>query len=201
MNNSNNSFFAEIIEGNLSQWTGQCWKWNFMPTFGSLVVTSHGSLQIFGIVHTIKTGSMDPLRFPTPYQKTEEELLLEQPQIFEFLQTSFSCITVGYKEHEKIFYNMPGKPPQIHAFIGEASLEQYEHFFISDQFLYLVFSLSGQLSNIDELLLALLKNLNEKKCLNKDNFHDFVETFSMLRQNDYQKLKIFLKRTSHFLTK
>ncbi|HSW75481.1 MAG TPA: hypothetical protein VLG50_00405 [Candidatus Saccharimonadales bacterium] len=191
----NNNHFSEIIQGNLSQWTGQCWKWDVMPTFGSLVITSHGPLSIFGIVHTITTGSMDPIRFPTPYQKTEQELLLQQPQIFEFLQTTFSCITIGYEQHDKIFYHLPGLPPKIHAFIGNASIDQCERFFSSEQFLHLLFNL--QLTNMDELLLALLKNLHEKKVLNATNFHNFIETFSMLCKNDYQKLKIFLQRTNH----
>lgn len=194
---NNSLFFSEIIEGNLSQWTGQCWKWDQMPTFGSLVITSHGPIKIFGIVHTIKTGSMDPIRFPAPYQKTEEELLREQPQIFEFLQTTFTCVTVGYQENGKTFYHLQPHPPKIHAFIGNATAEQYQAFFSSDQFLHLLFNLSSQLSNLDELLLALLKNMHEKKCLNRTNFHDFIETFSMLYKNDYQKLKIFLKRTNH----
>jgi len=196
-----NQYFAEIIQGNLSQWTGQCWKWDNMPKFGSLVITSHGPLKIFGIVHTITTGSMDPIRFPAPYQKTEEELLREQPQIFEFLQTTFTCVTVGHEENYKIFYHLPEHPPKIHAFIENANIEECRIFFASEQFLHLLFNLSSQLSNIDELLLALLKNLNEKKVLNNTNFLEFIETLSMLYKNDYQKLKIFLKRTNYLFIK
>lgn len=194
---NNNQFFAEIIQGNLSEWTGQCWKWNVIPQFGSLMTTSHGSLKIFGIVHSIKTGSMDPIRIPIAYQKTEEELLRDQPQIFEFLQTTFTCITVGYQEQNKIFYHVPNKPPKIHAFIGHASLEECQRFFASDQFLHLLFNSSAQGINLDELLLTLLKELQEKKILDKTKFYDFIETFSMLYKHDYQRLKIFLKRTNH----
>lgn len=193
----NNQFFSEIIQGSLSEWTGQCWKWNVMPQFGSLVVTSHGPLQIFGIVHTITTGSMDPVRVPMPYKKTEEELLRDQPQIFEFLQTTFTSMTVGYEEQGKIFYHLCEKPPKIHAFIQEASLVQYQEFFKSDQFLHLLFNLSTQTVNLDELLLALLKQLHIKQILDTAKFYDFIETFSMLYKHDYQKLKIFLKRTNH----
>ena len=194
---NNNQFFAEIIQGNLSEWTGQCWKWDLMPQFGSLVVTTHANLQIFGIVHTITTGSMDPIRAVTAYQKTEEELLRDQPQIFEFLQTTFTCITVGYQEHNKILYHLPEKPPKIHAFVGNPTAMQYQQFFASDQFLHLLFNLSTQGINLDELLLALLKQLHAKKILDKTKFYDFIETFSMLYKHDYQRLKIFLKRTNH----
>lgn len=197
---SNNQSFAEIIESNLSEWKAQCWQWNQIPTFGSLVTTSHGSLEIFGIVHTITTGSMDPIRYPTPYQKTEEELQKEQPQIFEFLQTTFTCIPVGYQDNAKIFYHLPEKPPKIHAFVQNASEQQYQRFFAQEQFLHVLFNLSNQIFNLDELLLALLKQLRQKNILTEKNLENFVETFAMLCKNDYQKLKIFLQRTDQLLS-
>lgn len=187
--------FAEIIESNLSLWTAQCWQWDNSPSFGSLVTTSHNSLQIFGIVHNIKTGSMDPIRQPVPYQKTEEQLKQEQPQIFEFLQTTFTCITIGYQENNKIFYHLPDKPPKIHAFVNNATQEQYQQFFAQEQFLHLLFNLSNQIFNLDELLLAILKQLLQKKILTPETLNSFIETFAMLCKNDYQKLKIFLQRT------
>ncbi|OGB86337.1 hypothetical protein A3J41_03160 [candidate division TM6 bacterium RIFCSPHIGHO2_12_FULL_38_8] len=189
--------FAEIIQGSLSSWTGQCWQWDHMPQFGSLVITSHADLRIFGIVHTITTGSQDPIRSVTPYQKTEEELLRDQPQIFEFLQTTFTCITVGYQEANQIFYHLPEKPPKIHAFVSNPSAPEYQLFFQSDQFLHLLFNVAQQGINLDELLLALLKQLHAKKILDKTKFYDFIETFSMLYKHDYQRLRIFLKRTNH----
>ncbi len=194
---NNNQFFAEIIQGNLSEWTAQCWQWDKIPQFGSLVATKHDNFDIFGIVHTITTGSSDPIRTITAYQKTEEELLRDQPQIFEFLQTNFTCTTVGYQEKNKLFYHLPDKPPKIHAFVSNATTEQYQHFFSSDQFLHLLFNAPTQTMNLDELLLALLKQLHAKKILDKPKFYDFIETFSMLYKHDYQKLKIFLKRTHH----
>lgn len=196
---NNNPFFAEIMEGNLSEWTGQCWTWNIMPRFGSLVTISENSDKIFGIVSSIKTGSNDPIRIPMPYQKTEEELYREQPQIFEFLQTTFTCITVGYQKKKAIFYHLPGQPPKIHSFIAYASEEEYRSFFSNDQFLHMLFNLSSQLSNMDELLLAILKLLHEKKLLDNSNLPDFIETFSTLYKHDYQKLKIFLKRMHHVM--
>lgn len=192
---SHKNSFAEIIESNLSQWTAQCWEWDNSPSFGSLVVTSHNSLQIFGIVHNIKTGSMDPIRQPVPYQKTEEELRQEQPQIFEFLQTTFTCITIGYQDNNKIFYHLPDKPPKIHAFVSNANHEQYQSFFAHEQFLHLLFNLSNQIFNLDELLLAILKQLLQKKIMSSQDLNNFIETFAMLCKNDYQKLKVFLQRT------
>ena len=86
---------AEIIESSLQTFLGQCWQWDIMPQFGSLVIAQNGNRPLFGLVYQIQTGSMDPTRYPFAYQKTHEELRAEQPQIFEFLKTSFSCLCVG----------------------------------------------------------------------------------------------------------
>jgi hypothetical protein len=195
----NNPFFAEIMTASLSEWTGQCWSWNQPPEFGSLLVTSHDNLQIFGIVHTIWTGSSDPVRIPTTYQKTHEELLRDQPQIFEFLQTTFTCVTVGYLEQNSMFYHLPEKPAKIHSFVAACTKDQYQQFFTSDQFLHLLFNLKSPAINVDELLLAILKQLQNRQVFESAKFHDFMQTFSMLANNDYQRLRIFLNRSSQLL--
>ena len=189
-----NQAFAEVIEGNLSSWIGQSWKWNDIPEFGSLITTKNNHIKVYGIVSSIQTGSHDPARKPMAYQKTEEELLRDQPQIFEFLQTKFTCIAVGYEQNNSIFYHIPSQPAKIHSFISKAIDEEYKIFFSNNQFLNILFNPQSQILNLDELLLAIIKNLHEKKCLNKTNLHDFIETFSILSKNDYQKLKIFLHR-------
>ena len=143
---------------------------------------------------------MDPIRQPVPYQKTEEELKQEQPQIFEFLQTTFTCITIGYLENNTFFYHLPDKPPKIHAFVSNATQDQYQSFFAQEQFLHLLFNLSNQIFNLDELLLAILKQLLQKKIITPDNLNNFIETFAMLCKNDYQKLKVFLQRTDLLLS-
>jgi len=191
---STKNLFGEVIEGNLSSWIGQSWEWNHVPEFASLVIATSNNIKMYGIICNIQTGSSDPARKPIPYQKTEEELLRDQPQIFQFLQTRFNCIAVGYQQNEKIYYHIPNQPTKIHTFIEHASIDDYQKFFSNYQFLNILFNQQSQIANFDELLLAIIKNLYEKKCLNKTNFYDFIETLSILYKNDYQRLKIFLNR-------
>lgn len=197
---NNKQAFAEIIQSSLSEWTAQCWSWDTPATFGSLVACSNGTTQTFGIVHKIQTGSMDPARHPIAYQKTEEELLKEQPQIFEFLQTTFTCITIGYQEQDKLFYHLPEVPPKIHAFVKNASNQECKTFFEQTDFLHLLFNSSHLISNLDELILATLKQLQKKNLLQKNDLQNFIETFAMINKNDYQKLKTFLQRTNQLLS-
>ncbi len=186
--------FAEVIESSLAGWLAQSWQWNSFPTFGSLVIITNKSRLLFGIVHQIQTGSMDPIRYPFAYQKTEEELLQEQPQIFEFLKTTFSCLTIGYQENDKIFYQIAPEPPKIHSFVGIAPSPLIQDFFSNEQYLHVLFALSNQLFNLDELLLALLRNLQNQNLLSESKIQTFVQAFSLLIGNDYRRLKLFLHR-------
>jgi hypothetical protein len=191
--------FAEIIESALHSWKAQCWQWDAVPHFGQLVTITTAKRTIFGIVHQIQTGSSDPHRMPFSYQKTEEELLREQPQIFAFLQTTFNCITVGFEENNRIWYQWVPQPPKIHAFVSSATTEQYQQFFKSDQYLNLLFGLSPIISQPDELILAILNRMAEQALLSPERFALFIESFSLLTGNEYRRLKLFLQRVDHLV--
>ena len=189
-----NKPFAEIIESSLTGWLAQTWDLHTAPTFGSIVTVENKRRTLFGIVYQIKTGSIDPVRYPFTYQKTEEELLQEQPQIFEFLKTTFSCLIIGYREKGAIFYQLAPEPPKIHAFVHPIETTLNKEFFLKDRYLHLLFSLSNTLFNLDELLLAILKNLSDTQLLSDEKLTAFIETFSLLTGNDYRRLKLFLQR-------
>lgn len=186
--------FAEVMESSLHEWKAQCWKWDNFPSFGSIVTIKSGLRTIYGIVHQVQMGSMDPTRYPFPYQKTEAELLKEQPQIFEFLKTTFSCITLGYKQNGKIHYLLSPEPPKIHAFVANMDKDDSRQFFASDKYLHLLFGLSGQVFNLEELLLAMISNQVKLNIFSKEKINRFIETFSLLTANDYRRLKLFLQR-------
>jgi len=189
----NNNAFAEIIESSLQGWLAQSWQWNTFPQFGSLIVVETKKRTIFGVVYQIQTGSMEPMRYPFPYQKTEEELLREQPQIFEFLKTTFSCLAIGYQEKGKIFYLAAPEPPQIHSFVAPMPSDTAKQFLCSERYLHLLFG-ANQLFNVDELLLAILKQQAELDMLSSDKVTTFINTYSLLTGNDYRRLKLFLQR-------
>jgi len=189
----NNKAFAEIIESSLHGWLAQSWQWNKFPQFGSLVMVETKKRTIFGIVHQIQTGSMEPMRYPFPYQKTEEELLRDQPQIFEFLKTTFSCLAIGYQEKGRIYYLAAPEPPQIHSFVTPMDTDTAKQFLYSERYLHLLFG-SAHLFNLDELLLAILKQHAELSILSAHKINDFINTYSLLTGNDYRRLKLFLQR-------
>jgi hypothetical protein len=191
------SCFAEVIESNLDHFTAQCWQWDFFPSFGNLVCVQDSTKIVLGIVTNISTGSIDPTRTPLAYQKTEEELQLEQPQIFEFLRTTFTVQIVGYIEHahaEKIIYLLPPTPCKIHAFVASCSPSIINQFFEHNDYLHLLFAFAQAIPNLDELLLAIIKHRMMMITDTSPFIDDFCQIFTLLTGNDYRRLKLFLKR-------
>lgn len=195
----NNNAFAEVIESSLPGFLAQSWQWNKFPTFGSLISAESENRTIIGIVYHIQTGSMDPMRYPFPYQKTEEELRSEQPQIFEFLKTTFSSLTIGYMEKGKIHYALAPQPVNIHAFVQPIDSELSKRFFYNTTYLHILFGASSQIAHLDELLLAILKQQKELNCLSQEKLEQFINTFSLLTGNDYRRMKLFLQRVEPLL--
>ncbi|MBN1549341.1 hypothetical protein JW872_01635 [Candidatus Babeliales bacterium] len=191
--------FAEIIDSSLQGFTAQSWKWDSFPAFGSLVTVASNKRILFGIVHQVQTGSMDPTRYPFPYQKTEEELLKEQPQIFEFLKTTFSCLLIGYKEKEAFYYMVSPEPAKIHAFVTPATDTDYRMLAAKTTYLHMLFGAGGILFNLDELLLALLQHLSTRHLLTPAHISSFFDQFSLLTGNDYRRTKLFAHRAQSLL--
>ncbi len=186
--------FAEVTESSLSSWRAQCWEWDTLPSHGALLAIQQGSRTIYGIVHAITIGPQDTQRTVFAYKKTEEQLKQDHPHIFEFLTSTVSCITLGYKEDNQIRYQMAPTPPKIHAFVTVPAPEELYQFFQDEQYLHILFANIDQLVSLDDLLLALIEHMAASNNLTTDRFNRFVQTFSLLTANDYRRLKLFLQR-------
>lgn len=197
MNTAISKPFAEVIESSLHHWKAQSWQWDLFPTYGSLVTVTQGTYTYIGLVHDITTGSMDPLRYPFPFQKTEEELKKEQPQIFEFLRTSFSTIALGYRHQGTIIYAAPPHPAKMHAFIEPMTIEMQREFLAKPHYLHRIFSVGNQIANIDDLLIAMLSEQHRTKPLSTTFITTFMHTYCLLTGNEYRRIKLFLQRMPH----
>jgi hypothetical protein len=186
--------FAEIIESSLHAWKAQCWDWEIMPAHGTILSIPSGSRTLFGIVHASSTGSIDQQRTVYAYKKTEEQLKQEHPHIFEFLTSTFECLTLGYYEEGSMRYHLAPTPPKIHAFVQIPDREALAHFFSHDQYLHMLFAHEKQLAYLDDLLLAVIEQLARARTLNAERLRNFMHTFSLLTANDYRRMKLFIQR-------
>jgi hypothetical protein len=195
MNQTHTDAFAEILESSLESFKAQSWEWDNVPSFGSLVLTEHGTQRIIGVVTSIQTGSFDPMRYPFPYKKTEEDLKRDHPQIFEFLKTIFTVHVLGVEEAGTLSYRIPQTPCKIHTFVRLCPQELHEAFFKTSQdYLNILFAAQGTLSSIDELFVAMMHNLAEKKIVDEPLLEAFATRFSLLSGNDYRRLKHIVGR-------
>lgn len=191
--------FAEIVESSLHSWQAQCWDWDTMPTYGSLLTISTPTRTIFGIVHEIVTGPTDTNRAVFTYKKSEEELKRDHPHIFEFIHTTFRCLMLGYTENGRMLYQLAPEPPKIHAFVSYATPQELNTLFGHEHYLHMLFSHAQQIFSLDDLLLSLIKHMADHKILNEERLKSFTSTFSLLTANDYRRLKLFLQRAQAIL--
>jgi hypothetical protein len=190
----NKKAFAEIIESSIVTWTAQTWTWDVFPAFGSLLTVEQGERTLIGLVYAIKTGSSDPSRIPYIYQKTEEELKREQPHVFSFLMTTFSCFSLGFKQNNTIFYTVPPEPPKIHGFVYPINPDVAHHFLKNPLYLHLLFNQCPEQGIRDELILALIRALDSQKTDFHPTVTGIMRTYLLLTGNDYRRLRLFLQR-------
>ncbi len=191
--------FAEIIESSLHTWRAQCWDGEIIPAHGSILTATSGSRTIFGIVHASSIGSLDQQRTVYAYKKSEAQLKQDHPHIFEFLTSTFECLTLGYVEGTSMRYQLAPTPPKIHAFVSAPDQQSLKLFFAQDHYLHTLFSHENQIFALDDLILALIEQLAHSNTLTPDRLRRFMQTFSLLTANDYRRLKLFLQRAQPLL--
>ncbi len=192
--------FAEVIESSITHATGLSWEWANLPTLCALIKIIQAPYTLFGCITNIKTGSNDPLRQAFAYQKTEAELLQEQPQIFSFLQTTFTIQILGYsKEDTPLSYLLPPQPAKLHGFITYATTDEYHQFFSNPEFLNLFFLQNDAGIDQDELLLALLRNLRDTIGIDPAFIQALCLYRSSMHTADYKNIKRFMQRLQQLL--
>lgn len=184
---------GEVIESCTTEFVAQCRELHASPPFGSLVRVE-SQPPIYAFVYEIITHSVDPMRRPMAYGKTEEELREEQPQIFELLKTDFKGLIVGYEMDDVVRQELPPVPPKLHSFVYECEVEEVRQF--TDEFDYLRLISTSAKGVRDELLIAV--------CRYAWRAHDYDHAYlvamgkelSRIIKEDYDRLRSILRRIS-----
>jgi hypothetical protein len=190
--------FAEVIESSLQKYRCQSWSQELIPEFGSLVLTSKSN--IWGLVYDVQTAPNDPIRQPQALRLTDEELQKQHPQIYNFIETTFSAIVVGHGSNH-IFYHLSPFAAKLHSFVKKASIDEEKVFFKDYAYLDMIFENSQNIVNLNELLLAIINRYNKLGLLNNQLIAEFINNLSHLYGNDYIKLNLLLKRMDNLLAK
>ncbi len=152
------SKIGEIIEASTGEFTAQCYELHQPPPFGSLVNTREGEIEIYGVVCSAETTSIEPGRRPIARgreEAEEEDIYRSSPQLAKLLRTDFDALVVGHKEGERLHHYLPPRPARIHSFVYLCDAEEVEKFSQSFDFLSILVGAGGQ---ADELIAASLRH-------------------------------------------
>ncbi len=188
---------GEVVEASTTALVAQANELNCAPAFGRYVEV-RSDRTVFGIVFNASTQSIEPNRRPTAYGKTEEQLRLEQPQIFELLRTHFQVLVIGYVDAGKAVHTLPPQPARIHSFVYSCDDDAVKEFTANGEYLRSILDAPGVPT--DDLIIASLRH-----ALNARGSSDYLERMgkdlARLLCNDYNRLTSLIRRLSSSLGK
>ena len=185
---------GEVIESTTTQFVAEARQLHASPPFGSFV-RAGSEPAIYGVVFNVCTHSIEPNRRPTAYGKNEEELRLEQPQIFELLKTEFHALTVGYRNAAGILQILPPHPPRIHNFVYACAVQEVAE--VTAGFDYLRSMLGFTKIAQDELVISVARCALEARDEPKAREAYLIrigKELSRLVRDDYDRLNSLVRR-------
>ena len=182
---------GEVIESSTTELIAEACHLHGAPSFGRFIRVNAG-MPIIGIVFNVFTHSIEPNRRPTAYGKTEEELRLEQPQIFELLRTEFQALVIGYLDGDTPVHTVPPQPARIHSFAYLCDDEEVRRFTGTDDYLRSILG-TAKLPT-DELLIAALRYTLKAHESSRAYLVRMGKELSRLLRDDYDRLSSMIRR-------
>jgi len=184
---------GEVIESSTCELTAQAHQLHGAPAFGRFVIVD-GEAPIVGIVYNAYTQSVEANRRPTAYGKTETELRLEQPQIFELLRTYFQVLVIGYLDAGQPVPILPPQPARIHSFVRLCGDDQVRACTENDEFMRCISN--GARTPTDDLLIACLRHAIQCRPGDRAYLVRMGKDLSRLLRDDYDRLSSVMRRLS-----
>lgn len=122
---------GEVIEASSGEFIAECYELHNAPPLGSLVQTSDGTVNIYGVICHTATESIEPGRRPIARGRDEvdsEEIYRKHPQLARLLRTTFNSLVVGHGEGDELRHYLPPQPARVHSFVYVCSKEEVERF-------------------------------------------------------------------------
>jgi len=132
---------GEVIEASTAEFAVECYELYDAPALGSLVKTSDGDVEIYGVVYNASTESIDPGRKPIARgkdAKDESDIYRSSPQLSVLFRTNFNALVIGHKIANDVNRYLPPRPARIHSFVYELGETEIKDFTKSLDFLYIL---------------------------------------------------------------
>jgi hypothetical protein len=190
----NGDYLGEVIESSTTEFVAESCELHGAPSFGRFVrVVSE--VPIIGIVFNVFTQSIEPNRRPTAYGKTEEELRLEQPQIFELLRTEFQALVIGYVDDTGPVQTLPPQPARIHSFVYPCDDDEVRAFTRTDDYLRSI--LNTAKIPTDELVIATMRHTLRAHGRAAPYLVRMGKELARLLGDDYDRLSSIIRRVAY----
>ncbi len=154
---------------------------------------------VYALVYGANTASLEPNRRPSALGfADEDEMRLQQPQIFELLRTEFSGLLIAYSEggDKPLRRHLPPLPPRIHSRVYPCSPEETR--LLTDDLSFLrglLLPSGGALAGVpsDELAAACLRMARECHADDQAFLLRAGRTLATLLATDYERLQAILR--------
>lgn len=187
-------YVGEVIESSTTELISEARELHGAPSFGRFVRVD-SEVPVIGIVFNVFTQSIEPNRRPTAYGKTEEELRLEQPQIFELLRTEFQALVIGYVDDLGPVQALPPQPARIHSFVYPCDEEEVRDFTRTDDYLRSI--LNTAKIPTDELVIAALRHTLQAHGNSRAYLVRMGKELARLLGDDYERLSSIIRRVAY----
>ncbi|TET74335.1 MAG: hypothetical protein E3J42_05405 [Dehalococcoidia bacterium] len=149
---------GEVIEASTGEFVAECYELHTPPPLGSLVRTTDGQVEIYGVVRNASTESIDPGRRPLARgreESEEENIYRQHPQLSRLLRTTFDTLVIGHGQGDELHHYLPPRPPRVHSFVYVCEGDEVRRFTRSLDFLAIL--LSARAGSVDEVVSACLR--------------------------------------------
>ena len=197
---------GEVVETSLTGYLAQCYKLDEPPPFGGMVKVRDrgGRCEIFGAVHHIATGGIDPGRRAMARGKNEppasdEQVYSENPQLSRLLRTEFGVTVLGCRRLDssgqpgRISYVFPDYPPPLHYGVALCATRTLVEFTREPRYLRAL--LDAKDAPVEELTAAVLRRGAEARGVHGREW--LVESgryLARLLKEDYDRLRLILEK-------
>jgi hypothetical protein len=187
---------GEVVEANTISFAAQSYELHQAPPFGSLVRASDGEADIFGLVYSVVTASIDTGRRPIARgrdEQDEEDIYRNNPQLPKLLRTNFDSLIVGFRQAGTVRQYLPPRPPRLHGFVYLSGNAEIVEFTQSLDFLNTIVSCSLG-APLDELAAACVRLAEEARGGDYSFRVAAGRELAMLLSTNQQRLKAILRR-------
>jgi hypothetical protein len=185
---------GEVIKSSTESFMAECYELHCPPSFGSLVRTKEGDVDIYAIVSGASTSSIEAGRRPIARGRddvNEEDIYLSNPQLEKLMRTEFTALVVGHGDSGKVSQYMPPRPARIHSFVYPCEADEVAAFNQSLAYLSMLVDVPER-SN--ELIAATLRNAASAYSEPRGFLIRAGKELALMIAGDTNRLNIILKK-------